>query len=844
MAVLTGTSGADRLTGTPLPDTLTGGAGNDTLYGEDGSDLLDGGDGDDSLYDQSSGDDTMRGGAGDDRLDAYTGTGRKLLEGGAGNDLLYGGTGNDTLAGGSGDNQLWGFGGDDVYRVDTRTTVIIDSAGVDTAHVSVDFVKIPSTIENVEYLGGARALPYWVDALLPDEAAGLAFRQLLGANPVLRYAFPKTLPAYASGGDNGQGYAPFTATQIERATEALLYVSSLLNLSFVETVDAEQPNTIAFANNRQSGSAGYAFYPSANPIGSDLFLSTELPSNAVLTDGTYGALTFIHELGHALGLKHPFAAGESTGDADEGPYLTGVEDSTAWTVMSYTYSPSQYLLQFSALDIAALQYLYGPSKSARAGNDTYTVSATAPNFIWDGAGTDTLTLASAPQGATVNLTPGTWGFLGAAQAGRITAPGQITVNFGTVVENLVGTAFADRLTGNEADNRIDGGAGADTLDGGAGADTLEGSAGEDLLYGGAGEDTVLAGGLYADFSLTRDAASGRFLLKDLVGTRGSDALVDVEHVQFLDGWLTLSPAGASALVPGTMGPTLRSFSPADGARAVPVGSNLVLTFSAPVQLGTGPIVLKTAAGQVVETFSAANATVSGSTLTLDPKADLGIFTTYVVELGAGAVKDLSGNANAADSSYDFRTATLDSLYHFFVVAFGAAPGLTYMGQLAEAWNYFNAQPARADGMPVLQQIVEKFTTKKQFTDVYPATLSNREFATQLVGNVLKGSASAATKQEAIDNVDAALSQAQWSRDKMLYTVFGNLADKPVTDAVWGATARQFQNQLVVAKYLTEEMGVATENQAVLRGVLAGITADTDVSTTQKIVQIIGTLPPG
>ena len=291
-------------------------------------------------------------------------------------------------------------------------------------------------------------------------------------------------------------------------------------------------------------------------------------------------------------------------------------------------------------------------------------------------------------------------------------------------------------------------------------------------------------------------------------------------------------------------PRAASFSPADGARAVPVGSNLVLTFSAPVQLGTGPIVLKTAAGQVVETFSAASATVSGSTLTLDPKADLGIFTTYVVELGAGAVKDLSGNGNAADSSYDFRTATLDSLYHFFVVAFGAAPGLTYMGQLAEAWNYFNAQPARADGMPVLQQIVEIFTTKKQFTDVYPATLSNREFATQLVGNVLKGSASAATKQEAIDNVDAALSQAQWSRGKMLYTVFGNLADKPVTDAVWGATARQFQNQLVVAKYLTEEMGVATENLAVLRGVLAGITADTDVSTTQKIVQIIGTLPPG
>jgi uncharacterized delta-60 repeat protein len=280
-------------------------------------------------------------------------------------------------------------------------------------------------------------------------------------------------------------------------------------------------------------------------------------------------------------------------------------------------------------------------------------------------------------------------------------------------------------------------------------------------------------------------------------------------------------------------PVATSFQPADGAKAVAVGSNLLVTFNGPVQRGTGPVTLKTADGKVVETFTTANATTSGSTLTLNPTADLSIFTRYVVELGAGAVKDAAGNGNAADSSYDFQTATQDGLYHFFVVAFAAAPGATYMGQLAEAVNF---------GLP-LNQIVEIFTTKKQFTDVYPATMSNRELASQLVNNIVKNSASVATKQSAIDDIDAALGIG-WSRGKMLYTVFGNLASKPLTDATWGSTAKQFQNQLAVARYFTEEMGVQTETLSTLRGVIGNVTPDTDVSTVEKIVQIIGTIPPG
>ena len=109
--------------------------------------------------------------------------------------------------------------------------------------------------------------------------------------------------------------------------------------------------------------------------------------------------------------------------------------------------------------------------------------------------------------------------------------------------------------------------------------------------------------------------------------------------------------------------------------------------------------------------------------------------------------------------------------------------------------------------------------------------------------IVMRSASAATTLAAIDDVDAALGIG-WSRGKMIYTAFGNLTSKSPTDPLWGGTAKQFQNPLAVARYFTEKIGMATENLATLRGVICSVTPDNDVSTTEKIVQPIGTLPPG
>ncbi len=293
--------------------------------------------------------------------------------------------------------------------------------------------------------------------------------------------------------------------------------------------------------------------------------------------------------------------------------------------------------------------------------------------------------------------------------------------------------------------------------------------------------------------------------------------------------ITINDTSKSTVQLDTVAPLPTSFTPADGALSVSVGSNLAVTFNEPITRGSGTVTLKTAAGSVVETFSATSnrLTVSGSTLTVDPTKNLDIFTRYVLDLGAGAVQDLAGNGSAATSQYDFRTETTDGLYHFFVVAFGAAPGVTYMGQLAEAANF---------GLS-LQEIVEIFTTKSQFTSVYPSSLTNKELAARLVENIVKVSATEVTKQSAAADIEAALGLG-WGRGKVIYTVFGNLANKPLSDPTWGGTAKQFQNQLAVARYFTETLEGDSTSVGRLQAVLGNVNKDSDVSSSTKIAQLL------
>jgi Ca2+-binding RTX toxin-like protein len=174
------------------------------------------------------------------------------------------------------------------------------------------------------------------------------------------------------------------------------------------------------------------------------------------------------------------------------------------------------------------------------------------------------------------------------------------------------------------------------------------------------------------------------------------------------------------------------------------------------------------------------------------------------------------------------------LYHFFIVAFDAAPGVTYMDQLAEAYRFF--QPQLGDD--ALRTIVEIFTTKTQFTDVYPTSLSNRDLSVELVSRIVKQSASDAAKAEAVGDIEGALGLG-WTRGQVIFTVFGNLANKPFDDPTWGGTAQQFDRQIAVAQVYSEVLLQSTTHLETLRDVLAPVTPTTDVSSEAKIVALIG-----
>lgn len=142
-----------------------------------------------------------------------------------------------------------------------------------------------------------------------------------------------------------------------------------------------------------------------------------------LRAGSYGYITIIHELGHGVGLAHPHDGGDER-DATRfpgvrNPWSTGTNglNQGVWTTMSYNdgwtgarSGSDAYGWQASlmALDIAALQALYGANMETRTGNDTYVLptvngAGTGWSCIWDAGGIDTISNAGSSLGATINL---------------------------------------------------------------------------------------------------------------------------------------------------------------------------------------------------------------------------------------------------------------------------------------------------------------------------------------------------------------------------------------------------------------------------------------------------------
>ncbi|WP_298934755.1 matrixin family metalloprotease [uncultured Ruegeria sp.] len=239
--------------------------------------------------------------------------------------------------------------------------------------------------------------------------------------------------------------------------------------------------------------------------------------------GGYFFTTILHELGHALGLGHPHddGLGSSVMAGVTQPFdsfgVAGLNQGI-FTVMSYNdgWTSQNGILPLSAtsggstglgaLDIAALQAMYGANTSTNSGNNTYTLDAvnaagTGYQSIWDTGGIDTLAHI-AGNDAVLDLRPATLDYSatgGGAVSSASGVRGGYTIAHGVVIENASGGSGNDIIFGNLASNVLSGNAGNDvfySLSNGYNGNTINGGSGNDVIYvaAGAGADVVNGGG--------------------------------------------------------------------------------------------------------------------------------------------------------------------------------------------------------------------------------------------------------------------------------------------------------------------------------------------------------------
>ncbi|MCV9965331.1 M10 family metallopeptidase C-terminal domain-containing protein [Pararhizobium sp. BT-229] len=341
--------------------------------------------------------------------------------------------------------------------------------------------------------------------------------------------------------------------------------------------------TLRFAQSDEAKPTAYAYYPGAYDSAGDIWFSSEYAGTSndyrKPVAGNYAWHTLIHELGHALGLKHGH-------EANIYGALPAAYNSVEYSVMTYHsfvgdtgegYGYEQFGAPqtFMVADIAALQHMYGADFETNSGNTVYKWSPTSGQTIidgevaitpganrifatlWDGNGNDTFDLTAYRTGVKVDLRPGKASIFDQDQLAYLGggpndgyARGNIfnallyNDDTRSLIENVKGGSGNDQITGNQVANYLRGYGGNDTLMGDAGNDVLFGGAGADRLFGGSGSDTAsyadASKGVranLADPSLNSNEAAGDVFtsIENLKGTRYADTLYGDSGANVLTG---------------------------------------------------------------------------------------------------------------------------------------------------------------------------------------------------------------------------------------------------------------------------------------------------------------------
>jgi Ca2+-binding RTX toxin-like protein len=510
----TGNAGANVLTGNSGNNALNGGLGNDTLAGGNGDDVLDGAGGSDSLF-GGAGDDRLVWGAGDTARDGGTGTDTLRVTGsgitlslaenalvdieivditGSGNNVLVVDPESVLASNEGGTLRVDGNAGD---RLDMGTGWSLEGQQVIDGRTYAEYrqgeatLLVASGIQPVvsHAVATADSVPLTGNGLVDAYLQGGSW-QFTGSR-ILTYSL--NINDDGSGGRGpGGDWTPAFAEAVERAFDTW---SSFIDVQFVQVDSGEYyfqstaHIAVTLAGTDLGPLAGLGLFPDRDygnrylsqngltrsrypNIEGDVFLNDSLPAFQYIEPGGIGFEILLHEIGHALGLKHPGDDGGNGRPTIQG--LGFLHDFLGYPYTIMGSGPVSPLVTggFASpmtMDVRALQLVYGANQTYHAGDDLYALTPDSlARTIWDTGGTDTLDASAVPTSMHLDLRPGA-----AYQTGLSYGNAQpyTAIASGVTIENAIGTAYNDVIEGNAANNILDGGAGVDVMHGAAGDDT-------------------------------------------------------------------------------------------------------------------------------------------------------------------------------------------------------------------------------------------------------------------------------------------------------------------------------------------------------------------------------------